>query len=195
MALTVSPAIRIVSLLGLLLALGAGGAMHFMGGGSGSATAVVPSQNSAVLRAKAVAARASARAKNPTAATPATHKITHKTVAAKPKASAAAVPAKAPAKPAPTATKVSPALAAGLPLSLAQALAVNPTVVAVIYNPQAEVDGIAFAEARAGAALPPREACRTSERAAAGSSRAMARSAPGSFESGTTMPPRSSSSR
>jgi len=152
-ALTVSPAIRIVSLLGLLLALGAGGAMHFMGGGSGSATAVVPSQNSAVLRAKAVAARASARAKNPTAATPATHKATHKTVAAKPKASAAAVPAKAPAKPAPAATKVSPALAAGLPLSLAQALAVNPTVVAVIYNPQAEVDGIAFAEARAGAAL------------------------------------------
>jgi hypothetical protein len=44
-------------------------------------------------------------------------------------------------------------LAAGLPLSVAQALAVSPTVVAAVYNPQAEVDGISFAEARAGAAL------------------------------------------
>jgi hypothetical protein len=148
MALTVSPQIRIVALIGLLLAFGLGGAMLFMGGGSGSATTVVPSQNSAVLRGKDVAARASARAKNPTATA-----TTRTAVAAKAKAASARNTHAAPVKPAPVAKKVSPALAAGLPLSLAQSLAVNRTVVAVIYNPQAEVDGIAFAEARAGAAL------------------------------------------
>jgi len=150
-ALTVSAPIRIVALVGLLLALVAGGAMRFMGGGSGSTTSVVPSQNSAVLRAKSVAARASARAKNPTAATAAA--ATAKPVAAATHKAAAkpAAPTKAVAEPAPA--HVSAAQAAGLPAPLARALAFNPTVVAIIYNPQAEVDGIAFAEARAGAAL------------------------------------------
>jgi hypothetical protein len=160
-ALTVSAPIRIVALVGLLLAVGAGGAMRFMGGGSGSPTSVVPSQNSAVLRAKSVAAKASARAKNPTAATtatataPTTHKTvapaTHPTVTAKPKPAAAA-PEPA-AKPATAPKHLSAALSAGLPVPLAQALAANPTVVVALYNPQSEVDGIAFAEARAGAAL------------------------------------------
>jgi hypothetical protein len=152
-ALTVSPAIRIVALIGLLLALGAGGAMRFMGGGAGSATAVAPSQNSAVLRAKIAAARASVRAKHPTAASAT---ATHKNATAKPKAAPAATHAKAPAKPAqPTkaAKKAAPAITSALPFPLAQALAFNPTVVAVLYNPQSEVDGIAVAEARAGAAL------------------------------------------
>jgi hypothetical protein len=99
------------------------------------------------VRTKDVASRASTRAKKPAAAAAATHKA----VSAKPKAASAA--AKTPVKPARAAKRVSPALAAGLPLSLAQALAVNGTVVAVVYNPQAQVDGIAFAEARAGAAL------------------------------------------
>jgi hypothetical protein len=94
-----------------------------------------------------VASRASARAKSPTASTPAAHK---------------AAPAKAKVSPAPAAVtpkvvrapkQVSPALAAGLPLSLAQSLATNRVVVAAVYNPQSAVDGIAFAEARAGAAL------------------------------------------
>src|SRR5919197_400654 len=147
MALTVSPQIRIVALIGLLLALGFGGAMHVMGSGSGSATAIVPSQNSAVSRAKDVASRASARAKNPTAAT----MPRHKAVAAKPKVVAAR--AKTPAKPTRAAKRVSPAAAADFPVSLSQALAANETVVTVIYSPQAQVDGIAFAEARAGAAL------------------------------------------
>ena len=156
MALTVSPAIRIVSLIGLLLALGAGGAMHFMGGASGSATSVVPPQNSAVLRAKRVAANASVRTKRPAAATgvATSHKAatpTHKPAAAKPKVTTAAP--KPLVKPTHAPKPVSPALAGGLPLPLAQSLAVNPTVVVAIYNPQSEVDGIAFAEARAGAAL------------------------------------------
>jgi hypothetical protein len=149
MALTVSPQIRIVALVGMLLAVGLGGAMRFMGGGSSSATAIVPSQNSDVVRAKDVASRASARAKSPTAALPASK--AHKAVAAKPKVTPAV--AKAPAQPAHAAKQVSRALAAGLPVSLAQSLALNGTVVAVIYNPQSKVDGIAYAEARAGAAL------------------------------------------
>jgi hypothetical protein len=159
MALTVSPQIRIVALVGLLLAVGFGGALRVMGGGSGSATSVAPSQNSAVLQAKDVAARASARASNPTEAAPAAHKAAaSKAVAAKPKVvpaqpKAAKAQPKAVAKPAPTPKMVSQALAAGLPLSIAQALAVSPTVVAAVFNPQAPVDGIAFAEARAGAAL------------------------------------------
>jgi hypothetical protein len=158
-ALSVSAPIRIVALVGLLLALVAGGAMRFMGGGSGSPTAVAPSQNSAVLRAKSVAARASARALHPTAATTAastaktaaaatqkaTAPATHTTAATTPK------PAAKPA--APTPKPVSTAASSSLPAVLAQALAFNPTVVAILYNPQAEVDGIAFAEARAGAAL------------------------------------------
>jgi hypothetical protein len=52
-----------------------------------------------------------------------------------------------PAKP------VAPAVNSALPAPLAHALAFSPTVVAVLYNPQSEVDGIAVAEARAGAAL------------------------------------------
>jgi hypothetical protein len=147
-ALTVSPQIRIVALVGLLLALGLGGAMHVMGGGSGSATAIAPSQNSAVLRAKDVASRATARAKNPTTAAAS---ATHKAAAAKPKVASA--PAKPAVKPTQAAKQVSSALAAGLPVSLARSLTANATVVAVIYNPQAQVDAIAFAEARAGAAL------------------------------------------
>jgi hypothetical protein len=154
MALTVSPQIRIVALIGLLLALGFGGAMKFMGGGAGSPTAVVPSQNPAVSQARAVAARASARAKSPTSSAPAartTAPATHKAVQAKPKASP--TPAATTPKVVRAPKQVSPALAAGLPLSLAQALAANQVVVAAVYNPQSAVDGIAFAEARAGAAL------------------------------------------
>jgi hypothetical protein len=164
-ALSVSPAIRVVALVGLLLALVAGGAMRFMGGGSGSATAMVPSQNSAVIRAKSAAAGASARAKH-VAAAAAAATGTHKATTAKPKTAktkathpTAAKPtpvathAKAAAKPAKTAPKAAPTMSSALPLPLAQALAFNPTVVAVLYNPQSEVDGIAVAEARAGAAL------------------------------------------
>jgi hypothetical protein len=160
-ALTVSPAIRIVALLGLLLALGAGGAMHFMGGsGSDSVSSAVPARNPAVVHAKSVAAQASARAKNPTKAT--ATKPTHKAAVANTAKPAAAAHAEAPAKtaapatPAPASgakTPTAPAVSSVLPLPLAQALAVNPTVVAIVYNPQSEVDGIAVAEARAGAAL------------------------------------------
>jgi hypothetical protein len=158
-ALTVSPAIRVVALIGLLLAVGLGGAMRLMGGSADSATAVVPSKSSAITRAKSVGARASARAEHPTVPGAATHKAraTHKTTAAKTAAAAkpklTPAPAEAAVKPTHAPRKVSPALAAGLPLSLAQGLAVNRVVVAVVYNPQSEVDGVTMAEARAGAAM------------------------------------------
>jgi len=165
-ALSVSAPIRIVALLGLLLALAFGGAMRFMGGGgSDSVSSAVPSQNPAVIRARSVAGAASARAKNPTASTTPTT-ATRTTAGAQtqaasttatPTTTAAAAPtAKAPA-PAVTQTRaakqLSAGLDAGLPLPLAQALAANPKVVVAIYNPGSAVDGIAFAEARAGAAL------------------------------------------
>lgn len=146
MALTVSPQIRIVALIGLLLAVGFGGAMMLMGGGAGSATAVVPAQNSAIGRARSVAARASQRAKAPTAAT------TPKTASPKAMAESAAARALAVTR-ARGAERMRTALAAGLPAKLASALAQSQTVVALVYNPQAQVDGIAFAEAQAGAAL------------------------------------------
>jgi hypothetical protein len=45
------------------------------------------------------------------------------------------------------------ALAAGLPAPVARALGQHEMVVVSLYNPYSEVDGIAFAEARAGAGL------------------------------------------
>ena len=45
------------------------------------------------------------------------------------------------------------ALAAGLPAPLATALGQHETVVVALYNPYSQVDGIAFAEAKAGAQL------------------------------------------
>jgi hypothetical protein len=62
----------------------------------------------------------------------------------------APAPPKAPPKPSPI---VIAALAAGLPAPMARALGQHETVVVSLYNPYSEVDGIAFAEARAGAGL------------------------------------------
>ena len=45
------------------------------------------------------------------------------------------------------------ALAAGLPASLANALGRHQTVVVSLYNPYSQVDGISYAEARAGARI------------------------------------------
>jgi hypothetical protein len=150
-ALSVSAPIRILALVGLLLAVGAG-ALRFMGGGSDTSTAVAPSRNSAIVHAKSVAARASARAKHPAAASAPS---THKSATAKPKTATAQAKPTTSATPAPTTKKAAaaPAVSSALPLPLARALAADPIVVAVLYNPQSEVDGIAVAEARAGAAL------------------------------------------
>ena len=60
-----------------------------------------------------------------------------------------ATPAKAPEQP----SAVIAALAAGMPVPIAKALGEHPIVVVSVYNPYSEVDGIAFAEARAGAQM------------------------------------------
>ena len=157
MALTVSPQIRIVALVGLLLAVGFGGAMRFMGPGGSAATEPVPAKNPAVVHARAVAAQASQRAKHPV--TPATRPAAKPKAAPTPVVTAKRAPAVTAARKAPVvqatrgAQRISAALAAGLPLPVARALAESPTVVAVVYNPQAQVDAIAYAEARAGAGV------------------------------------------
>jgi len=72
----------------------------------------------------------------------------HSTKAAKAKATPIVpVARKAPSQP----SFVIAALAAGLPNAIATALGRHQTVVVSLYNPYSEVDGIAFAEARAGA--------------------------------------------
>jgi hypothetical protein len=73
---------------------------------------------------------------------------THSAKAAKAKATPTVpVAPKAPAQ----SSFVVAALAAGLPKAIATALGRHQTVVVSLYNPYSEVDGIAFAEARAGA--------------------------------------------
>jgi hypothetical protein len=54
-------------------------------------------------------------------------------------------------KPAPRPAAELAALAAGLPASLARALGQHAVVVVELFDPQSETDGIAFAEAQAGA--------------------------------------------
>ena len=71
-------------------------------------------------------------------------------VAAEPKPAATVPPVrKAPERPSPVLT----ALKAGLPPPIARALGRHTVVVVSLYNPYSQVDGISFAEARAGAQL------------------------------------------
>src|SRR5205823_1284159 len=74
----------------------------------------------------------------------------HPTVRTKPKGVPTAPKVKVPPQP-PAAEQA--ALAAGLPAALARALGQHGVVIVALYNPYSEVDGIAFAEARAGAQL------------------------------------------
>jgi hypothetical protein len=135
--LTLSAPVRIAALVGLLAAVLGGGAMMMMGRGEADvATPHVINKHPFGTSTKAA---------KKAAAKPAP-------VAAKPRAKPVAV---AP-RPAPKLVKpsvVTVALKAGLPAPLARALGRHGVVVVSLYNPYSEVDGIAFAEARAGAAL------------------------------------------
>jgi len=125
---TLSPPVRIAALLGVLAAILIGGGMTMLG--RGEATEAVP------------------HAINP-----------HPFGTTKKPAAPAAAPAKTPAAPAPARkapdrpSAVVVALKAGLPLPIARALGQHPVVVVSLYNPYSQVDGISFAEARAGARL------------------------------------------
>jgi hypothetical protein len=135
---TLSPPIRYAALLGLLAALLIGGGMTVLGHGE-SSVATTPHVikhhpfGSGVKKKKATVAPKK-----------------HSAHATKPKAAPAVTPTpKAALRP----SAVAAALAAGLPNAIATALGRHQTVVVSLYNPYSEVDGIAFAEARAGAKI------------------------------------------
>jgi hypothetical protein len=132
--LSLSPPVRYAALAALLAALLIGGGMTMLGHGETSVAAphVIKHHpfGSGVNKKVTVAPKK------------------HSTKAAKAKATPTVpVAPKAPAQP----SFVIAALAAGLPNVIATALGRHQTVVVSLYNPYSEVDGIAFAEARAGA--------------------------------------------
>jgi hypothetical protein len=139
---TLSPPVRYAALLGLLAAVLAGGAMTMLGRG-GSTT---PTPHAINRHPFGVKHRAGSTPAKKHAAAPARQP----TVTTKPKATHSAPRVKVPPLQ-PSAEKA--ALDAGLPAPLAQALGRHAVVVVSLYNPYSEVDGIAFAEARAGAQL------------------------------------------
>ena len=137
---TLSPPVRYAALLGLLAAVLIGGGMTLLshGGSSVAAPHVIKHHPFGP------------GAKKHATTTPKKHSA-HVT---KPKPKPTPTPN---ARAAPTATvqpsAVTAAIAAGLPNPIAVALGQHQTVVVSLYNPYSEVDGIAFAEARAGAKI------------------------------------------
>lgn len=134
MTLSLSPPIRYAALLALLAAVLVGGGMTMLGHGESSVAAPHVIKHHPFgpgLKKKATVAPKK-----------------HSTKAAKAKATPnVPVAPKAPSQP----SVVIAALAAGLPNVIATELGRHQTVVVSLYNPYSEVDGIAFAEARAGA--------------------------------------------
>ena len=133
MTLSLSPPIRYAALAALLAALLIGGGMTMLGHGETSVAAphVIKHHPFGPGVKKATVAPKK-----------------HSTKAAKAKATPTVpVAPKAAMQP----SFVIAALAAGLPNAIATALGRHQTVVVSLYNPYSEVDGIAFAEARAGA--------------------------------------------
>jgi hypothetical protein len=138
---TLSPPVRIAALVGLLAAVLGGGAVMMMG----RSEPELATPHVIKRHPFGTAARPSKKA----AATPASAVAPKKHAAAKPKPVAPASPAPKPVTP----SAVTVAMKAGLPVPVARALGRHSVVVVSLYNPYSEVDGIAFAEARAGAAL------------------------------------------
>ena len=141
MTFTLSPPVRYAALLGLLAAVLVGGGM----------TVLAHRENSVatphVIKHHPFGPGATKRATQ-------TKPKKHATTATKPKVK----PKITPTVPAAPKALVQPsavmaALAAGLPKVIATALGRHQTVVVALYNPYSEVDGIAFAEARAGAKI------------------------------------------
>jgi hypothetical protein len=136
---TLSPPVRYAALLGLLAALLMGGGMTVLSHSqSSTATPHVIKRpfGAGGVKKKATPALPQKR----------TAQATKPTVA-KPKST----PSRPAAPKAQERLAVQAAIAAGLPNAVASALGRNRIVVVSIYNPYSEVDGIAFAEARAGA--------------------------------------------
>jgi hypothetical protein len=147
MTTSVSPPVRIAALVGLAAALALGGMFMLMGRKTASSASSPPvvikhhpfgpgAKKSAVATLpKAATTKPAVKAQGAHATTkPAPHVVVKPKPRVKPAAELAA-------------------LAAGLPARVAQALGKHPVVVVSLTDPQSQVDGIAFAEARAGAAL------------------------------------------
>jgi hypothetical protein len=132
-----SPPVRYAALLALLAAVLVGGGLTLLGHG-GSSVATTPHVITHHPFGTGVKKQTTAASKKPS---------TH---AAKPKATPHVSVTPKAAQQAPA---VLAAVAAGLPTPIAAALGRNRVVVVSVYNPYSEVDGIAFAEARAGAKI------------------------------------------
>jgi hypothetical protein len=150
MTMTLSPPVRIAAMVGLAAALGLAGMFMMMGRKSASTSAppVTIKHHPFGPGAKA-SAKPKTTAPAATAKTHATKPGAKKTAAAKTQAPRVTVHPKAHVRPAIDVA----ALNAGLPVQVARALATHRVVVVSLTDPQSEVDGIAFAEARAGATL------------------------------------------
>lgn len=148
MTVTLSQPVRIAAICGLAFTVLVFGGLRMLGGKSGGGTeaSVAPK----IIRHHKFGPGAKAATPKATATAPTTRK-----------AGKASAPTK---RAAAKATHVTPratvdvaaikaARDAGLPESLALALGRYPTVVISLYDPYSQVDGTAFAEAKAGAAL------------------------------------------
>jgi hypothetical protein len=142
MTTSVSAPVRIAALVGLAAALALGGMFMLMSRKSSSSASSPP----VVIKHHPFGPAAKTAA--PSAKAPVTASKPHSRSVAKTPPHVVVKP-KAPVQPAAEAA----ALAAGLPVRVARALAQHRVVVVSLIDPQSEVDGIAYAEARAGAAL------------------------------------------
>jgi hypothetical protein len=147
--LTISPPVRIAAICGLLFTVLVFGGLRLLGGsgGGGDETSVTSSK---VIKHHPFGAGAKTTHKPAApAVTPNTHRASKTATPAKPKAK----PAPVEAKPVIDVAAIKAARTAGLPEPLAQAFGRYSTVVVSLYDPYSQVDGISFAEAKAGAAL------------------------------------------
>ena len=149
MTLTLSPPVRIAAICGLLLTVVAFAGMKLLGG-TGDSSAAVPPQ---IMKHHPVGSGVKTTHK-PAPAARATHKTSKTAAPAKTKAPVAAKKV-APVEPKPVVdhAAITAALQAGLPAPVAEALGRHGTVVVSLYDPYSQVDGISFAEAKAGAGL------------------------------------------
>jgi hypothetical protein len=144
--LTISAPVRIAAIAGLVLTVVLFGGLRMLGGSGGDDGSVAESK---VLPHHPFGSGAKS-AHKPAATTPAAKPATHKAVPTTAKAKKVAPVEKQPVV---NRQAIKAARAAGLPEAVAQALGRNSTVVVSLYDPYSQVDGIAYAEAKAGAAL------------------------------------------
>jgi hypothetical protein len=154
MALSVSPAIKVFALLGMLVALLMGGGFFVMGNEQQAVSAPLPTPAELVKRK---AAKTGSNAHPPAKALPvkAKTRVARSAPVATPKAAAKATAQKATAKPnvpAKAKPKAVPRVGRdGLPLSISRALAANAVVVVSLYGANWKIDSMARDEASAGA--------------------------------------------